>query len=307
MMEICRGQHGLGDYHLLQQYQNLAPQPIPDQTVYSPEEIVQHVKGRHHDVPETSSEKKQPVVSDRPLSQTERAHRLIQEKKIIYDSGLHTFTVLGSQDKPQAVKLFPAPTCTCPSTSQCYHILAAKMYLGMEDTVKKTKLNLTQLLRNACKRKEKKSGRKDPRVGDCEVHPAPDAKTMASAGVYTAQGCRHLFAWKDSEMHAYSIWVKGTISIIMLQITGSDDDDFDGTVPTTTAPSPPTTAPLLSLLLSGRTSNILIAIQVLFFTQCHLGMSRLLEEILLHLQFLSCLPQLQVTRVRWCWQLPTSR
>ena len=59
----------------------------------------------------------------------------------------------------------------------------------------------------------------------------------------------------------------------MLQITGSDDDDdddFDGTVPTTTAP-PPTTAPLLSLLLSGRTSNILIAIQVLFFTQCHLG------------------------------------
>lgn len=42
-----------------------------------------------------------------------------------FDSGLHTFTVLGSENKPQAVKLFPTPTCTCPSTSQCYHILAA--------------------------------------------------------------------------------------------------------------------------------------------------------------------------------------
>ena len=115
------------------------------------------------------------------LSQRERAHRLIQEKKIAYDSNLHTFTVLGSEDKPQAVKLFPTPTCTCPLTSQCYHILAAKMFLGMEDTVKQTKLNLTQLRRNARKRKGKKSGRKILRVGDCEVHPAPDA-TMGSVG-----------------------------------------------------------------------------------------------------------------------------
>ena len=174
-LEICRGQHGLGDYHLHHQYQNLAPQPIPDQTVYSPEDIVQKVKGKHRDAPETSSsEAQQSNMLNKQLSQRERARCLIQDKRISYDSGLHTFTVL---DKPQAVKLFPNPTCTCPSTSQCYHILAAKMYLGMEDTVKRTKFNLTQLRRNGRKRKEKKSGRKFPRVGDCEVHPAPDAST----------------------------------------------------------------------------------------------------------------------------------
>lgn len=53
--------------------------------------------------------------------------------------------------------------------------LAAKMYLGMEQTAKPTRLNLTQLRRNVRKRKEKKSGRKVPRVGDCQVYPAPDA------------------------------------------------------------------------------------------------------------------------------------
>ena len=58
-LEICRGQHGLGDYHLHHQFQNLAPQPIPDQTVYSPEDIVQQVKGKHRDAPETSSSEAQ--------------------------------------------------------------------------------------------------------------------------------------------------------------------------------------------------------------------------------------------------------
>lgn len=196
MMEICRGQHGLGNYHLHHQYQNLAPQPIPNLTVYSPEDIVQQVKGKHRDIPEASfSAMKQPNMLNRQLSQRERAHCLIQDKRISYDSGLHTFTVLGSENKPQAVKLFPNPTCTCPSTSQCYHIIAAKMYLGMEITVKHTKFNLTQLRKNARTRKEKKSGRKFPRVGDCEVNPAPDANTVTGIGKHACieQDCRHLF------------------------------------------------------------------------------------------------------------------
>lgn len=66
----------------------------------------------------------------------------------------------------------------CPSTVECYHILAAKMYLGMdEDAGKQKKINLTQLRRNSRKRKSKKSGRKIPRIGDCDVYPAPDAAT----------------------------------------------------------------------------------------------------------------------------------
>ena len=182
MMEICRGQNGLGNYKLFLKYCNLAPQPIPDVNVYSPEMIVQRVKGRcsefpeHHTAVAGESDTKQ-------LSQRERAQRLLQEKKISFDSNLHVFTVLGSGDKPHAVKLFPAASCTCPSTSQCYHIIAARMFLGMEDAITPpTKINLTQLRRNTRKRKEKKSGRKFPRVGDCEVIAAPDASSGTKQG-----------------------------------------------------------------------------------------------------------------------------
>ena len=60
-----------------------------------------------------------------------------------------------------------------------------KMYLGMEDIEEPLKkFNLTQLRKNARKRKEKKSGRKVARVGDYEVYPAPDAiSTNAAEGI----------------------------------------------------------------------------------------------------------------------------
>ncbi len=179
LMEIHRGQHELGSYHIHSQYSNLTVLPIPDFIVYSPENIVERVKGNLDALmskAKTSTEEVE-LPNTKNLSQKERARRIIEENKISYDSKLHTFTVLGSEDRPYALKLFPKATCTCPSTSECYHLLAAKMYLGMEDTVKQQKLNLTQLRRNARKRKEKKSGRKAPRIGDCEVQPAPDATT----------------------------------------------------------------------------------------------------------------------------------
>ena len=45
---------------------------------------------------------------------------------------------------------------------------------------RKQKVNLTQLRRNARSSTEKKSGRKRPRPGDCDVVPAPDAKANSS-------------------------------------------------------------------------------------------------------------------------------
>ena len=45
----------------------------------------------------------------------------------------------------------------------------------MESDSQKGKINLTQLRKNARSRCEKKSGRKRPRPGDCEIIPAPDA------------------------------------------------------------------------------------------------------------------------------------
>ena len=100
-----------------------------------------------------------------------RAKRVLEQNKINLDPKLHTFTLLGS--KCTHVTLFPRETCSCPSTSQCYCILAAKMRIGQNDESSgQMRINLTQL-RNVHSQKEKKSGRKHPRPGDCDIISAP--------------------------------------------------------------------------------------------------------------------------------------
>ena len=80
---------------------------------------------------------------------------------------------------PHLVTLFPKEICTCASTTQCYHILAAKLAIGQKLDDSKKKINLTQLHRNSRSRGSKKSGRKHPHPLDCEVIPAPDAMVPA--------------------------------------------------------------------------------------------------------------------------------
>ena len=70
-------------------------------------------------------------------------------------------------------------TCTCPSTTTCYHILACRLSLGLKVEDKRSAVNLTQLRRNARKRVEKKCGRRCPRPGDAV--PAPDSATATSS------------------------------------------------------------------------------------------------------------------------------
>ena len=88
---------------------------------------------------------------------------------------LGVFTVLGTTGNPHAIKLFPTESCTCPSTTRCYHIIAVRMSIGLEDTHSNRKINLTQLRRNTRGRMEKKSCRKAPRPGDYTIVAAPDA------------------------------------------------------------------------------------------------------------------------------------
>lgn len=85
------------------------------------------------------------------------------------------FTVLGTGGKPHAVRIFPSESCTCPATSRCYHILAARISVELEDTDSTKKINLTQLRRNTRSQANKKSGRKASRPGDYDIVPAPDA------------------------------------------------------------------------------------------------------------------------------------
>lgn len=121
----------------------------------------------------TSVADKRVEVRVNNLSTTERARRVLDEGRITVDTKLHTFTIMGTSC-PHLVTLFPKETCTCSSTKQCYHILAAKLVIGQNFDDSKKRINLAELHRNIRSRGSKKSGRKRPHPLDCEVIPAPD-------------------------------------------------------------------------------------------------------------------------------------
>ena len=180
MIEILRGQQGLGKYHLHPQYTNLIKSPsVPIQNVYSPEQIVERMKGN---IQKSTTEKltKEPQKQPESFFQKECARILIEEKRISFEPTLLTFTIIGSNERPHVIKLFPKEYSSCPSTALCYHIMAARMSVGIQSSSEKKKINLTQLRKNARSRKEKRSGRKCPRPGDCDIVPAPDAKSEAA-------------------------------------------------------------------------------------------------------------------------------
>ena len=83
---------------------------------------------------------------------------------------------MGTTGNAHAVRLFPKESCTCPSTNLCYHIIAAKLSIGMNLQDYTHKVNLSQLRRNTRSKKDKNSGRKRPRCGDYE--PAPDSQAV---------------------------------------------------------------------------------------------------------------------------------
>lgn len=82
----------------------------------------------------------------------------------------------GTAGNVHAIRLFPKASCTCPaSASSCYHILAAKMSIGMECKNSGSKINLTMLRKNVRSKRDKTSGRKRPRINDYDITPAPDS------------------------------------------------------------------------------------------------------------------------------------
>ena len=186
LMEIARGQYNTGDYRLHAQYSPLAETtPFPTST-FSPHEIVDRIKGKLAESAQLSpsdcnlSSASASKLPPTKLSQLERARQVIEQNRLNIDTKLHTFTVLGTE-RPHVVTLFPKERCSCPATTTCYHILAARMSIGLsEEQQPQRRINLTQLRKNSRTRKEKKSGRKQPRPGDCEIVPAPDAPAAKS-------------------------------------------------------------------------------------------------------------------------------
>jgi len=94
-----------------------------------------------------------------------------------HNPSLGVFTIKGTSGTSHAVKLFPKESCSCPSTSRCYHIIAARISIGLQCDDYKKNINLTQLRKNTRSRVEKKSGRKAPRPADYDILAAPDSLT----------------------------------------------------------------------------------------------------------------------------------
>ena len=128
-------------------------------------QIQEIVQTQESEIIQEQNDDKQ-TVSTRNLSSRARAQLLLESGNISFDHKLHVFTVKGVSGVPRVVTLFPKQTCSCPSTGECYHILAIQMSLGKEIESKPSRKNLTQLRRNTRKKVDKKSGRKRPRPGD---------------------------------------------------------------------------------------------------------------------------------------------
>ena len=118
-IEIARGQQGLGNYHLHQQFSSLVntqPSLIPEHNIYAPEKIVERIKENiDNSLPDLPTDNKSTQelnmsTSNHQLSQRERARRVLECNKINIDPMLHTFTVWGSK-QPHVVTLFPRETC----------------------------------------------------------------------------------------------------------------------------------------------------------------------------------------------------
>jgi len=117
----------------------------------------------------------------------ECAAAIVRNQQLSLTPSLACFTVIGNSE-PRLVELFPNSSCTCPTRDNCYHVFVARLAVGMtvDSGVKKRAINLTQLRKNTCKRTDKTSGRKRPRLDDVDVVPAGDADDDEAAAIHTA-------------------------------------------------------------------------------------------------------------------------
>ena len=224
--EIQRGLAGLGQYSLLEQHKLLSI-PVPDMDLfhcYAPEDIATKLKEQRsqnsvegvdqvhqaedqileedtndgHEEPPQGQEQNTTPANITPASQIARAQLVLKNNHCIYQAELKTFVVQGTSGA-HAVKLFPKANCTCPAKKECYHILAAKLYMGIDTKSATRRITMTQLRRNVRPRSTKRKGRKGP-LQDDEIEPAPDAavnskqdKTTPEDGEYITHHTHHIY------------------------------------------------------------------------------------------------------------------
>ena len=109
-------------------------QPVPQIIAYSPEDIVRQIKGELvNDLSTTyGSQDTAKRSHSQVASQESKARKQLDEGKVVHKPSLKVFTVKGI-NKAHVVTLFPNETCTCPSIVTCYHIIATRMSVGIND------------------------------------------------------------------------------------------------------------------------------------------------------------------------------
>ena len=119
----------------------------------------------------------------------ERALRIIDKKYVEIDfNKIGSFNVTGST-ATRDVKIFPNPSCSCPETTTCYHIMAVLLTCGLANTPISKRPNVTRLRKNAKKKADKTSGRKRPRPNDVtNIWDDLNGDRMGSDGYDSANG-----------------------------------------------------------------------------------------------------------------------
>ena len=185
MNEFKRGLTGQGNYHLHERFISLIDlenSANPQYVCIHPADIINRIRSKderismtdYNEVSQPTEAEIQPEIFQSPshFTQLERARIIIQSGRISFDPKLHLFNVLGSDDRPYVVKLFPEEFCSCPFNGLCYHIIAVKISIGNDKNVSPIqKLNLTMFRKRNRNHSDESSGRKRPRKKDADSNP----------------------------------------------------------------------------------------------------------------------------------------
>ena len=142
-----------------------------------PDCIIQNIKARQNDKKMeykyiSNTTEQNTSKASHQSSALSRAQDVIKNNKITFNAQMHVFNVEGTNSTVRVVILHPKETCSCPASGTYYHIMAAKLSLGIKETSKTNESrNFTKLYKSGKGKGKKvtKSGRKRPRIGDEEV------------------------------------------------------------------------------------------------------------------------------------------
>ena len=110
-------------------------------------------------------------------SQEDLAEKVVKAGGVKFVEDLKAYMVEGVGGRKYSVTLHPKEECHCPSTATCYHIMAAKLFIGMTIKSEKEEWKLVSVMRYKSRpRSQKKIGQKKPKKTDFEIVPAPDSK-----------------------------------------------------------------------------------------------------------------------------------